>query len=81
MTHFLHLLHERFPIGDDIGISHDLQELHFHECLLNLLLVHLGDIDYFHYVLLLALLRFDQDRVAETALAHDLHLPVLLHSN
>ena len=56
MTHFLHFLHERLPICDNIGISHDLQELNLHECLLNLLLVHLRDIDYFHYVLLLALL-------------------------
>jgi hypothetical protein len=77
----LHLLHEGFAIGDDVGIAHDLEELDLVERLLDLLIVHLGDVDNLHYELLLGLLGLHQHCVAEGAFAHYLHLPVLVHSN
>lgn len=75
----LHFFHEGLAIGDDVGVAYNFEELHLHECLLYLLLVHLGDVDDLHDVLLFALLRLHQHRVPETPLPHDLHLPILLH--
>jgi hypothetical protein len=55
--------------------------LHLIQCLLDLFLVHLGNIDDLHDVLLLALLRLHQNRVSERTLTHDLYLTVFVHSN
>ncbi len=81
MRRYLHFFHEGLTIGDDIGIAHDFEELNLVECFLDLLIVHLGNIDDLHYELLLGLLGLDQHCIAERALPDDLHLTVLVHSN
>ena len=77
----LHFFHKWFSICNHIRISHYFKELNLCQCLFNLLIVHLGNIDDLHYVLLFALLWLDQDRVTETSLPDYLHLTVFLHSN
>ena len=81
MWPFVHFFHEGLAVGDNIGVSHDLEQLDLIECLLDLLLIHLRNVDDFHDVLPLALLRLNQHSVPETSLPHDLYLTVLVHSN
>lgn len=44
------LVHERLLVGDDVGVPHCLQHMHFVDGVLALLAVHLGDVDDLHHV-------------------------------
>lgn len=75
----IHFFHKGLAIGDDVGISHDFEKMNFHERLLDLFLVHFGDINDFHDILLFVLLVFDQNCIPETTLPNNVNLSIFFH--
>jgi len=79
MRYEVHFLHEGLSIGNDVWIPHDFQKMDFHQCFLDLFLVHFWNVDDFHDVLLFVFLIFDKDSVAKATLSHDVNFTIFLH--
>ena len=44
------LIHKRFFVGDNIGMTHSLEDMHFIDGIFALLPVHLAHVNNFHYI-------------------------------
>ncbi len=72
-------IHEWFLVGNDIRVSHRLQDMNLIDRVLSLFAIHLWNIDDLHNVGLTVSYRLNQDSVPEAAFSDHFKLSIPLH--